>query len=66
MPSEEKKINMLTIQQIADSYEGLSYYTVRELIVRNKFTGYIKTGCKYLINQEMFEKFLRGEMNNKE
>lgn len=62
--AEDKKYRMKTIQQIADTYEGLSYYSVRELIVTKKFTGYIKTGCKYLINQEMFEKFLRGEMND--
>ena len=50
---------MMTISQAAEK-TGLSYHCIRQLILSGQFTGYIKSGNKYFLNEERFAEFLNG------
>ena len=54
---------MMTINQAAEK-TGLSYHCIRQLILSGQFTGYIKSGNKYFLNEERFAEFLNGGAGN--
>lgn len=56
----EAKIVMLTIKEAAALVEGLTEYRVRQMCINNQ-VPHIMAGKKYLINEDIFLKFLRGE-----
>ena len=56
----ETKIVMLTIKQAAALVEGLTEYRVRQMCLSGQ-VPHIMAGTKYLINKELFLKYLRGE-----
>ncbi|WP_303819641.1 DNA-binding protein [Ruminococcus flavefaciens] len=56
----ETKIVMLTIKQAAALVEGLTEYRVRQMCLSGQ-VPHIMAGKKYLINKELFLKYLRGE-----
>ena len=56
----ETKIVMLTIKQAAALVEGLTEYRVRQMCLSGQ-VPHIMAGKKYLINKEIFLKYLRGE-----
>lgn len=56
-------LKMLTIKEASD-FSGLSQGTVRRFITKGNYSGYVMAGTKYLINQDMFEAFLKGENNS--
>ena len=56
----ETKIVMLTIKQAVALVEGLTEYRVRQMCLSGQ-VPHIKAGNKYLINKELFLKYLRGE-----
>ena len=56
----EAKIVMLTIKEAAALVEGLTEYRVRQMCIKGQ-VPHIMAGKKYLINKEIFLKYLRGE-----
>ena len=56
----ENKIVMLTIKEAAALVEGLTEYRVRQMCINGQ-VPHIMAGKKYLINKEIFLKYLRGE-----
>ena len=56
----ETKIVMLTIKEAASLVEGLTEYRVRQMCINDQ-VPHIMAGNKYLINKELFLKYLRGE-----
>ena len=57
---EEKKITMLTIKEAAALVEGLTEYRVRQMCINDQ-VSHIMAGKKYLINKDIFLRYLRGE-----
>ena len=56
----ETKIVMLTIKEAAALVEGLTEYRVRQMCINDQ-VPHIMEGKKYLINKELFLRYLRGE-----
>lgn len=56
----ETQIVMLTIKEAAALVEGLTEYRVRQMCINDQ-VPHIMAGKKYLINKDIFLKFLRGE-----
>ena len=56
-------IKMLTIPETVKKYQGLTYYTFYKW-VRDGTLPSVKIGKKYLINEQVLEKFLQGESLN--
>ena len=56
----ETKIVMLTIKEAATLVEGLTEYRVRQMCINDQ-VPHIMAGNKYLINKEIFLRYLRGE-----
>ena len=56
----EAKIVMLTIKQAAALVEELTEYRVRQMCINGQ-VPHIMAGNKYLINKEIFLRYLRGE-----
>ena len=56
----ETKITMLTINEAAALVEGLSEYRVRQMCKGNQIPC-VKAGKKYLINKEVFLRYLGGD-----
>lgn len=54
------KITMLTIKEAAALVEGLTEYRVRQMCINDQ-VPHIMAGNKYLINKELFLRYLRGE-----
>lgn len=57
---EEKKITMLTIKEAAALVKGLTEYRVRQMCINDQ-VPHIMAGKKYLINKDIFLRYLRGE-----
>ena len=57
----ERKITMLTRKEASEMVEGLTEYRVRQMCV-NKQIPCVMAGKKYLINKEVLEKYLGGEV----
>lgn len=57
---EEKKITMLTIKEAAALVEGLTEYRVRQMCINDQ-VPHIMAGKKYLINKDIFLRYLSGE-----
>ena len=53
----ETKITLLTIKQAAELVNGLTEYRVRQMCVHGQLP-HIKAGKKYLINKEIFLKYI--------
>jgi excisionase family DNA binding protein len=51
---------MLTIKQAAALVEGLTEYRVRQMCINDQ-VPHIMAGKKYLINKDLFLRYLRGE-----
>ena len=51
---------MLTIKEAAALVEGLIEYRVRQMCINGQ-VPHIMAGKKYLINKELFLRYLRGE-----
>ena len=51
------KITLLTIKQAAELVNGLTEYRVRQMCVHGQLP-HIKAGKKYLINKEVFLKYI--------
>jgi hypothetical protein len=51
---------MRTIKQTAE-LAGVAEYFVRRLCKSGEFKGFVKAGCKTLINFDLFVAFLNGE-----
>ena len=60
MTENENKIVMLTIKEAAALVEGLTEYRVRQMCINNQ-VPHIMAGKKYLINRDLFLRYLRGE-----
>ena len=58
--NNEERIVMLTIKEAAALVEGLTEYRVRQLCVTDQ-VPHIMAGKKYLINKDLFLRYLRGE-----
>ncbi len=56
----ENKIIMLTIKEAAALVEGLTEYRVRQMCINDQ-VPHIMAGKKYLINKDLFLRYLRGE-----
>lgn len=56
----EAKIVMLTIKEAAALVEGLTEYRVRQMSLSGQ-VPHIMAGKKYLINKDLFLRYLRGE-----
>ena len=50
---------MLTIKEAAALVEGLTEYRVRQMCINDQ-VPHIMAGKKYLINKELFLRYLRG------
>lgn len=57
---EENKITMLTIKEAAKLVDGLTEYRVRQMCINNQ-VPHIMAGKKYLINKDIFLRYLCGE-----
>lgn len=57
---KENRIEMLTIKEAAALVHGLTEYRVRQMCLNDQIP-HIMAGRKYLINKEMFLRYLRGE-----
>ncbi len=55
-----KRPHICTIKQLAEE-TGISAYTIRTWLLNGKFK-HIRSGKKYLINYDIFIKFLNGEI----
>ena len=58
--NNEERIVMLTIKEAAAREEGLTEYRVRQMCINDQ-VPHIMAGKKYLINKELFLRYLRGE-----
>ena len=58
-PEQRQKPHICTIKQLAQE-TGMSEYTIRCWAKQGKFNT-LKSGTKYLINYDVFIKFLNGE-----
>ena len=56
----EERIDMLTIKEAAALVDGLTEYRVRQMCINDQ-VPHIMAGKKYLINKELFLRYLRGE-----
>ncbi|MBR4628288.1 MAG: DNA-binding protein [Ruminococcus sp.] len=56
----ENKIILLTIKEAAALVEGLTEYRVRQMCINDQ-VPHIMAGKKYLINKDLFLRYLRGE-----
>ena len=58
--NNEERIVMLTIKEAAALAEGLTEYRVRQMCINDQ-VPHIMAGKKYLINKDLFLRYLRGE-----
>ena len=58
--NNEERIVMLTIKEAAALVAGLTEYRVRQMCINDQ-VPHIMAGKKYLINKELFLRYLRGE-----
>jgi excisionase family DNA binding protein len=58
--NNEERIVMLTIKEAAQLVEGLTEYRVRQMCINDQ-VPHIMAGKKYLINKDLFLRYLRGE-----
>ena len=58
--NNEERIVMLTIKEAAALVEGLTEYRVRQMCINDQ-VPHIMAGKKYLINTDLFLRYLRGE-----
>ena len=58
--NNEERIVMLTIKEAAAMVEGLTEYRVRQMCINDQ-VPHIMAGKKYLINKDLFLRYLRGE-----
>ena len=58
--NSEERIGMLTIKEAAALVEGLTEYRVRQMCINDQ-VPHIMAGKKYLINKDLFLRYLRGE-----
>ena len=58
--NNEERIVMLTIKEAAELVEGLTEYRVRQMCINDQ-VPHIMAGKKYLINKDLFLRYLRGE-----
>lgn len=58
--NNEERIVMLTIKEAAALVEGLTKYRVRQMCINDQ-VPHIMAGKKYLINKDLFLRYLRGE-----
>ena len=58
--NNEERIVMLTIKETAALVEGLTEYRVRQMCINDQ-VPHIMAGKKYLINKDLFLRYLRGE-----
>ena len=58
--NNEERIVMLTIKEAAALVEGLTVYRVRQMCINDQ-VPHIMAGKKYLINKDLFLRYLRGE-----
>jgi len=58
--NNEERIVMLTIKEAAALVEGLTEYRVRQMCINDQ-VPHIMAGKKYLINKDLFLRYLRGE-----
>ena len=58
--NNEERIVMLTIKDAAALVEGLTEYRVRQMCINDQ-VPHIMAGKKYLINKDLFLRYLRGE-----
>ena len=56
----ESRIVMLTIKEAAALVDGLTEYRVRQMCINDQ-VPHIMAGKKYLINKDLFLRYLRGE-----
>ena len=58
--NNEERIVMLTIKEAAALVEGLTEYIDRQMCINDQ-VPHIMAGKKYLINKDLFLRYLRGE-----
>ena len=58
--NNEERIVLLTIKEAAALVEGLTEYRVRQMCINDQ-VPHIMAGKKYLINKDLFLRYLRGE-----
>jgi excisionase family DNA binding protein len=58
--NNDERIVMLTIKEAAALVEGLTEYRVRQMCINDQ-VPHIMAGKKYLINKDLFLRYLRGE-----
>ncbi len=58
--NNEGRIVMLTIKEAAALVDGLTEYRVRQMCINDQ-VPHIMAGKKYLINKDLFLRYLRGE-----
>ena len=58
--NNEERIVMLTIKEAAALVEGMTEYRVRQMCINDQ-VPHIMAGKKYLINKDLFLRYLRGE-----
>ena len=58
--NNEERIVMLTIKEADALVEGLTEYRVRQMCINDQ-VPHIMAGKKYLINKDLFLRYLRGE-----
>ena len=58
--NNEERVVMLTIKEAAALVEGLTEYRVRQMCINDQ-VPHIMAGKKYLINKDLFLRFLHGE-----
>jgi excisionase family DNA binding protein len=58
--NNESRIVMLTIKEAAALVDGLTEYRVRQMCINDQ-VPHIMAGKKYLINKDLFLRYLRGE-----
>ena len=58
--NNEERIVMLTIKEAAALVERLTEYRVRQMCINDQ-VPHIMAGKKYLINKDLFLRYLRGE-----
>ena len=56
----EGRIVLLTIKEAAALVDGLTEYRVRQMCINDQ-VPHIMAGKKYLINKDLFLRYLRGE-----
>ena len=53
----QQKITMISIKEAAELVNGLTKYRIRQMCIENQIP-YIMAGKKYLINKEVFLKYI--------